>query len=158
MVPLTANTFEIADTAAHALAGTNLATTSASGSGTCVPSTPLVGTSVSNLGAISLTPGDWDVSGSGGFIQFGTTSTTQLTSIISSTPNISTGVATIFPYFGGYTELQGVAFTGAVANVIPTSTVRTLLAATTVEYIEGFAGATSGTAYGFGFIGARRAR
>jgi len=154
MVPLSANTFEISDTAAHALAGTNMINTSASGSGTCFTSTyNLTTVTTANLGAITLTAGDWDVSGSASFGQISAT-TFQFTSFTNS-------VSATFPNspnFGGYAQLQGVNYTTSVLNVLPVATKRELLSATTNEYIEGYSQFSSGSMVGFGFVGARRAR
>src|SRR6185312_13766790 len=103
--------------------------------------------------SISLTAGDWDVSGTVGFSEGATTTCTQQIAAINTADN----TLPTSPGAGAYAQQggTGVAGTGAV---MPTGTTRLLLTATTTVYLVAQAAFATSTNAAYGFIAARRAR
>jgi hypothetical protein len=104
-----------------------------------------------NITTISLTAGDWDVSGN---VQFSPSGAT----VTSASSGISTTTAT-FPALaaGGYAEIS-VALNGSVGTILVTPTYRISLSGTTTVYLVGEMNFSAGTVTANGYIGARRAR
>ena len=128
--------------------------------GEYISSTVLVGSAVAlttatpaNVTSISLTAGDWDVTGTVAFNPAGTTTQTILTGAVSQT---SATLPTI-PGSGAYASL-GLTFTVGVGSVLPLSTTRVSLAGTTTVYLVAQATFAVSTMGAFGFLGARRVR
>lgn len=111
---------------------------------------PAPSTVAVNATSVSLTAGDWDVSG---LVQFfasgGAAIITEIASI--STFSASTGV------FGQFTTLA-IAHTANASDTIATPTVRVNLSATTTVFVVAAAAYPSGTVVVNGFISARRVR
>jgi hypothetical protein len=162
-----------APTAAQSTATTQIATTAFVRTGTAtndnasagqvgeyISATVLVGSAVSlttatsaNVTSISLTAGDWEVTGSVCTNPATTTSTALLSGAISTT---SATLPTL-PGAGGYAVMPGGVGTGITLS-LPVGVMRLSLASTTTVYLVincRFAVSTMG---GFGFIGARRMR
>lgn len=116
------------------------------------PGTTLTTATPANITTISLTAGDWDVSGELWFA-IGTGAATQLTGAISS---VSTGLPAI-----GVGIARGMiqtAFQASVLQIIPLISTRVSLASTTTYYLVAQAVFPSGTTTCYGRIGARRER
>lgn len=103
--------------------------------------------------SISLTPGDWMVSGNIGFIAAATTVPTKLTASISATNNTQA----ISPNDGGFAQIQATLGT-ASTNVLTTSPMRINITSTTTYYLVGTATFTVSTLTAYGSISARRLR
>ena len=103
--------------------------------------------------SISLTPGDWMVSGNIGFIAATTTVPTKLTASISATNNTQA----ISPNDGGFAQIQATLGT-ASTNVLTTSPMRINITSTTTYYLVGTATFTVSTLTAYGSITARRFR
>jgi hypothetical protein len=105
-----------------------------------------------NVTSISLTAGDWDVSGNVGFtIGVGATALQAWINTVSATPPSGAGA-------GGYsiiTSSGGELVTGTLVSAGPT---RISLASTTTVYLGTNASFSATTVAAWGFIGARRAR
>jgi len=103
--------------------------------------------------SITLTPGDWDVSGQVAFTSTASTSYTINAGSLSLTTNTSSSV------LGRWNQHVGAAF---VPNGVPISAVmgpaRFSVNANTTVFLVGFATFTASTAGGYGTISARRAR
>lgn len=148
-------------TTTAALAGTATNDNAGAGKiGEYISSTVLAGHAVAtadsttvNVTSISLTAGDWDVSG---VVCFEPASGTITTSAIAGITTTSATVPTR-PASGGISQI--VATTAAsLSHSLPVGTTRISLAATTTVYLIArcqFSVSTMGT---YGFIGARRAR
>lgn len=106
-----------------------------------------------NVASISLTPGDWDVSGNIGFLPGGTTTTSLVIGAIGS---VSATLPTT-PAGGGYTALPYSAPAGA-GIVIPVGRTRVSVAVTTTIYLITQVTFAVSTNAAYGFIGARRVR
>lgn len=104
-----------------------------------------------NVTSISLTAGDWDVSGSSIINTNG--NVTNYTGAISST----SGTLPSEPYIGGITQLRDVSGAND-AQVLSISPVRFSLASTTTIYLVALCVFSTGTASGAGGIRARRMR
>ena len=105
-----------------------------------------------NITSISLTAGDWDVSGSTNYVSAGSTVVTVInawTSTTSATPPTA-------PNNGGQGGWNG-SVTGQPLLVVVGSQ-RFSLATTTTIYLSTEAVFTTSTLTAYGFIGARRAR
>ncbi len=132
---------------------------SAGNCGEYISSTVLVGSAVSlvsgtatNITSISLTAGDWDVSGNIAFVgAAGTTATTGVATI-----NTTSGTAPTIPGAGAYNRVVVSAVNSTI--VLPTGSTRISLASTTTVYLIGASAFSGGTSTAYGFIGARRAR
>lgn len=103
--------------------------------------------------SITLTAGDWMVSGNIGFIAAATTVPTKLTASISATNNTQA----ISPNDGGFAQIQATLGT-ASTNVLTTSPMRINIASTTTCYLVGTATFTVSTLTAYGSISARRLR
>lgn len=103
-----------------------------------------------NVTSISLTAGDWDVSGNVGFVISSSCNNVQswigLTSVTRPAP----------PNNGAFCEIPGPSV--VTGTVLPTGTTRLSLASTTTVYLGSIVLFSSGTVSSYGFIGARRAR
>ena len=127
--------------------------------GEFISSTILVGAAVSlttgtaaNVTSISLTAGDWDVSGLVSSVAAGGTTISGFLAWISTT----SATAPTSPNSGGYVLLQ---VTGAAGGniALPVSTMRMSLASTTTVYLSTLQ-TFSSTNSAYGFISARRVR
>lgn len=118
------------------------------GSGSPVP---LSNGANANITAISLTAGDWDVSGSIGIIPAGTTSTTGIVGGSSDVSAVFSGEnITIFR--------TPPVVVGAFTTILPIPVMRWNLSSTTLIYLVIQADFTVSTCGGFGHISARRVR
>lgn len=111
----------------------------------------LTSTVSANITTISLTAGDWDVSG---LVGVNGANTTVVSVVSGAVSLISTGFSAVSA--PGYAKVFG-SFTFEFAAV-PTSVARMSLASTTTVYLVVNATFTTSTATGFGFISARRVR
>jgi hypothetical protein len=110
---------------------------------------------VTNITSISLTAGDWDVSGS---ISFNTAGTTSVTVYIGSINTVSATLPTEPSTGAFYHHRQAATVYGAAFFTKPVGTTRISLSSTTTVYLLGYAEFTVSTMSGFGFIRARRVR
>jgi hypothetical protein len=104
-----------------------------------------------NATSVSLTAGDWDVSGVIGFNPAGTT-------VLS---NVQVGITTTsatIPTTLGTRTVEGTPKTAGASGVYVSPIVRMSLSATTTVYLVAFAGVATSTATVDGFIRARRVR
>ena len=103
-----------------------------------------------NVTTLTLTAGDWDVSGNVAFNISSSCNNVQswigLTSVTRPSP----------PNNGAFCELAGPAFVSG--TVLPTGTTRLSLSGTTTVYLGAIVLFSAGTVSSYGFIGARRAR
>lgn len=147
------NTFNIATSADNAIAGTAINTTgSQSGTQTGVPTAILVSGSNSIIAAMSLSAGDWEVTGDLAFFGNTTTSITILT--------IGTSPTTAFSNIPGriYTLDLAANIPGLSNNIFHVGPSRFSLASTTTVYGLVNASFTVSTLAGWGGIRARRVR
>lgn len=143
------------------IVGTTTNNNAAAGSvGEYISSTVVSGSAVAlttamtaNVTSISLTAGDWDVSGNVVIAAAATTVATVGQAAISS----STGALPTLPGAGAFNIWQG-SFTGAASLALPTGRTRISLAITTTIYLVAQATFATSTAGAYGFIGARRVR
>lgn len=133
------------DNAAAGQGGEYLTATLASGS-----AITLTNNVVANVTSISLTPGDWDVTGIANLAAIGTASSVAF--------GITATSATL-PTPGGMGYFQ-LTLTGSPLSTvtIPMGMTRFSLAVTTTVYLVAVAGFTTGTTTSFGTIRARRMR
>jgi hypothetical protein len=123
------DTFQLADTAAHALAGTNAVNTSGSQSGTQSAYIGNLGASTSAFAgaAMALTAGDWDCSGLAEF--------QELTSITSTEFANAIDTSIVVTSIGQSTDIRTVTGSiGAVSYYLPSPIVRRNISTTTNEY------------------------
>ncbi|TCK87377.1 hypothetical protein [Paraburkholderia sp. BL9I2N2] len=113
--------------------------------------TSLTNATAANCTSVSLTAGDWDVSGSIRYIPAASTVTSNLQSGITSTSATLAGLGT-------QNTLQVSYLTGVAFQEQSTPVVRMSLASTTTVYLAGIAGFTTSTMTCNGFIRARRVR
>lgn len=156
-----ANTWSAAQTPSGGLVGVTGASNAAAGHyGEYASSTVLFGSAVAltngiaaNVTSISLTAGDWDVSGN---VVFGPAGATTIQNIVAW---ISTTSATLptYPNSGAITDLA-LPFTTGNSQAIPAGVRRISLAATTTVYLSCRASFGVSTMVAYGFIGARRVR
>lgn len=118
------------------------------GSGVPVPLTTAI---AANVTSISLTPGDWDVSGDIGFLAQPTTVSSGFSG------SISTSSATMQDAVSGGQFSYPYTVTGA-NTVSPTGTVRITLTSTTTVFLVARASFTTSTLTSYGIIRARRVR
>jgi hypothetical protein len=116
-------------------------------------STPLTTAIDKSITSITLTAGDWMVSGNIGFIAAATTVPTKLTASISATNNTQA----ISPNDGGFAQIQATLGT-ASTNVLTTSPMRINITSTTTYYLVGTATFTGAALTAYGSISARRLR
>ena len=128
--------------------------------GEVISSTVAIGSAVSlttatakTITSITLSPGDWMVSGNIGFIAAAGTLPTLLTASISSTNNTQA----TSPNGGAFNQL-GLAFTAASTNVLPLAPTRINITTQTTYYLVGTATFTVSTLTAYGSITARRFR
>lgn len=114
---------------------------------------PLASGTPVNITSIVLTPGDWDVSATVGFLPAGTTTTTAVGGGISTT----SGTMPVAPAAGGYIGMNYATPAGQ-GNVLPVGITRFSLATTTTVYLVGQSTFAVSTNSGYGFIRARRVR
>lgn len=136
------------NTAAAGSVGEYISANVASGSAVVLTTATTV-----NVTSISLTAGDWDVSGNVVIAAAATTVATVCQAAISS----STGALPTLPGAGAFNIWQG-SFTGAANLALPTGMTRISLAVTTIIFLVAQATFTTSTAGAYGFIGARRVR
>lgn len=138
------------DAAAAGSVGESIASTLASGS--AISLTNNIG---ANVTSVSLTAGDWEVSGIVYYAPAATTNVTltnSSTSTTSATNSVTAGQFTVIP-FGS----SGIVTTGAnITGVMPPF--RISLSSTTTVYLVAFAGFTVSTLTAYGHIHARRMR
>jgi hypothetical protein len=102
--------------------------------------------------SISLTAGDWDVSGVFATIPAATTTTSYVGAGISTVANTLPAANT------GARSILSVTSAASVGNELATPTFRISLASTTTVYLIGYAQFATSTMTGNGFIRARRVR
>jgi hypothetical protein len=114
--------------------------------------TPMTTATAVGVTSISLTAGDWDVSGVFATIPAATTTTSYvgagISTVANTLPAANTGARTII----------SVSSAANVGNELATPTFRLSLSATTTVYLIGFAQFAVSTMTGNGFIRARRVR
>lgn len=154
---LVANSFALASSAANALAGTCINTSSAgSGSHTAISKTLLTSGAYSNTAAISLTAGDWDVGITTQFDGGASTVVNYLftsVSTTSATSDLTNGRTSGQPYPAGFTP-----FGTAFPLTLTLSRVRLSLSGTTNVYAMGTSNHTTSTLSAYSTISARRVR
>jgi hypothetical protein len=150
------NTFEISDTAAHALAGTNHVAASDTGSGTHTAwnTVRLISTSNFAAQALNLTAGDWSCSGSVYFGPNGSTTTSQEIASISTT---SAGLTPVQLSGNGF-AINNAAQPAGVNSSLNLGPRRFQLSATTPVYLNARATFAVSTQEAFGFLGCTRVR
>lgn len=128
--------------------------------GEIISSTIAIGSAVSlttatakSITSITLTPGDWMVSGNIGFIAASGTLPTILTASISQVDNTQA----TSPNGGGFNQLQ-LAFAATSTNVLSMAPTRINISAQTTVYLVGTATFTVSTLTAYGSITARRFR
>jgi len=128
-ISVSAGTFNIATSAANALAGTFVATTGASTTANLTSTLALTTAAGLPVAGVSLQPGDWDCMGSVFYVPATSTSVTNLQQGISQT-------ATTIGALGTYTDIETAAnvFTGTNDPVFVTPYVRQALSAATPVY------------------------
>lgn len=150
---LTANTFQVATSADNAFAGTAINTSgSQSGVHTANSGCGLTSGGNSNVAALSLSAGDWDICGVVGFLPAASTSITQSLG----------GWNTVSATFGSAgtfaAHLQAASVTGHNQFHVVFPSNRLNLGATTTIYLVASSTFTVSTNTAFGFMGFRRAR
>lgn len=152
-IPIDANTLHIATTAANAIAGT-FVNTSSTGTGTQTGDAHILAAtgSAKTLAAMALTAGDWEVYCTGVFVGTATTVGIDLQMSISSTDNVKSNTP------GDFGLISGVGFSAASANLqsVPSGIVRRSLSATTNVYCNANNDFTTSTLTVYGFMRARR--
>lgn len=116
--------------------------------------TPLVTTVAKTVTSISLTAGDWDVSGTVQYTSGGTTTSTLMDAIIGLTTNsaVAAGV-------GGYSRLNAAGSLGTnPGHFLPVGQVRVSVAATTTVYLIANSTFATSTMSAYGEMRARRVR
>jgi hypothetical protein len=111
----------------------------------------LTNNTAANCASISLTAGDWDVSGSISFAAGASTVITALEAGVNTT-------SSTFPATLGNFNANVQSYTTGTTNVISTPVVRESLASTTTVYLVGLSSFTTSTMSCSGFIRARRVR
>lgn len=109
-----------------------------------------------NVTSLTLTAGDWDVSGVVGFVPAaGTTVTFQLGWI----GTASATIPTISGNLGAIWQLAGItSAAGAASNIFSVGTVRVSVASTTTVYLQADSNFSGSTQTAYGFLAARRRR
>lgn len=116
--------------------------------------TPLVTDVAKTITSISLTAGDWDVTGVVGLTVGGATSIARKAASISQTTNSMKAAGTL----GAFQVASATTVSGGFNESIPTGTVRISLASTTTIYLVTLCTFTVSTISAYGEIGARRVR
>jgi hypothetical protein len=135
------------DSAAAGYVGEYISSTLASGS-----AISLTSATAANITSISLTAGDWDVSG---YITFVTSASTSI-SVLTGGPNSTSATIPNFPDRAQYAAEANVP--GALNIGIAIASTRFSLASTTTIYLVGQAIFTASTLTAYGRISARRVR
>ena len=150
---LTANTFEVATSIANAIAGTAVNTSgSQSGTQTGFLGLPVTTTTSDNVTAMSLTAGDWDVSGN----VFTYTGAGTVLNVLDASVSTTSATPPVAPGDGGYNQWAGSITQQDLSE--PTGTTRLSLSGTTTVYLIGQAEFSSGSENLYGSIHARRMR
>lgn len=110
---------------------------------------------VANITSISLTAGDWDVSGQVHINGTGSTATTALVASISQT---SAAIASAAGQYNADYNTHAAGFFASVSPTLPLIDNRISLAITTTIYLVAQGNITAGTLAGWGIIRARRVR
>jgi hypothetical protein len=120
---------------------------------TTAGSVSMTTSTVTNITQVTLTPGDWNVSG---VVSLNCTGSVGITNGFG---GVTTTSATT-PPFGQYAQISSteVSSVGYLSLVLPTPIVRFNVSSTTIVYLAGFQTCTSGTLTGGGTILARRVR
>lgn len=106
-----------------------------------------------NITSISLSPGDWAVNATIGFIPAGTTIPTLFVGSI----NTTSATQATSPNTGAFFN-YGLTFTTGGTQIFPTGTTRISISSTTTVYLVATATFTVSTLTGYGYIAARRVR
>ena len=106
-----------------------------------------------NVTSISLTAGDWDLSGCAFFTAGATTATTTIIGAINTTSATLPTSAT-----NGYTIWQGATVSGNILPSLSLWSFRLSLSGTTTVYLVAYGAFVTSTLAAYGFIGARRRR
>lgn len=150
----TANAFHISDTVAHAIAGTNTITTSGSDGGTTAGNVfSLASNTPKDFGGLSLSAGDWDVTG---VVRMGPGSSVSVTGMNARISSITGEAGTL--YSDSSFSMAAEVPPGSIASIIPMSVERVLLGGTTTLFCGGSAVFTVGTMSLSGECRARRVR
>ena len=116
----------------------------------------LVTATITTVTSISLTAGDWDISGTVGLVMTGTTSLNYFslgtTTSAGGSPNLDANFQLGFPTGGGAIAVSG------VGPVYPIPTARYSLSATTTIYLNANVSFSTSTCKAYGVIRARRIR
>lgn len=146
------DTFQISDTAAHALAGTNHVATSGSDGGTTafIGAVAATGTAYS-AAALRLTAGDWDCTGLAEFQELTALTTTSFVAALD-TSIVITGI-------GNVTQIRTVSGAmGAFSYYLPTPAVRQNVSSTTSVFTVSNSAFSAGTMNQGGKLSCRRMR
>lgn len=150
---VTSNTFQIATSIANALAGTSINTSGTqSGTHTGTAGITLTTATASNVAALSLPAGDWDLRATTGFNSTG--SSTQFIGAI----NTTSATFPTAPGNGAYAVYTASTGASSPNYIFPIGFVRISIASTTTVYLVAQATFSTGADTAFGFIGARRVR
>lgn len=114
----------------------------------------LTSTTAANITSISLSPGDWLVNGTIGFIPAGTTTASLYVGSINTT-SATQGTS---PNTGAFFTYGGLTYAAGVSQVFPTGSTRINVSTTTTVYLVATATFAISTLTGYGFIAARRLR
>ena len=156
VIPVNANSFQVASSIANAVAGTAITTSGTqSGVQTGTSNIALTTATATDIAFVSLTAGTWDVEAVTGFVPAGITA---ITSLIGWSSTTSATLPTA-PNNGG--EFRSNLIGGVPGNVTldyPTGTQRLNLSATTTAYCSERASFSISTMVGFCFIRATRVR
>ena len=154
---ITANTFQVATTIANAIAGTVVTITGAgTGTHTGTNSATLATTVARDLGAVQLTPGDWDVWGVVSFLGNAATTVSALAACVS-----PTSVTQVAPPTGGCTHLwysAALIFNAANSTEVTVSPIRVSISVNTVYYLVAQSTFATNSEAAYGFLQARRVR
>lgn len=149
---LTANAFHVSTSVANAVAGTAVNTSgSQSGTQSASNAVPLANAAPQDFGGLSLTAGDWDVTG---VVHFNPASTTSITAVVAGT---SSGSALSGTFYSILRQAQAAEVPNSSFN-LGMSTERVSLAATTTIYCGVLAIFTVSTLTAAGECRARRVR
>lgn len=113
-----------------------------------------------NITSLSLTAGDWNVTGFGAFNQdgIGNTGGSTVVGILASAISSISANPNDYSCFGEFAGNNQNIFLSANIPTIPLPIKRFSLASTTTVYLMNYAAVSGGSCYGGGFISARRAR
>lgn len=129
VVPITATTFNVATTAANALAGTFAATSGTSATANLTTTALLGSTTTANLGAVALTAGDWECFN---YTLYTPAALTSITNLIQGVSQTSATIGALSTYADFETAANVLTATNNPVFTVPS--VRESLAATTNVY------------------------